>query len=283
MKNCKALVSILSASAILYAADSCSAGGESAPYKSYATEEEISLRSSAVPLVPVLENSSGEYCFRLQYPSGTENGGIRLEDFNSDPDFKNKYFLKYTDINGTDYIRFSLDASDNGKTQNGSSVRVELAQNQTWALQGNHSFSYSFYGTCTDVSQTRFTVGQFLASALPDSTGGRRIDRPLCRIEIDGGEIIAYVRNYYEANQADGDTVKIHLGIWKPAKETIIKLQLEDKKLTIFRDGEEKGKHTFSDKVSTESRNYFKAGIYYQNKNSPKIFTEIFMRNLKVE
>lgn len=52
--------------------------------------------------------------------------------------------------------------------------------------------------------------------------------------------------------------------------------------MNLYRDNELKGTHTFPDEVSGELKNWFKTGIYYQNKDSPKIFSEIFMRDLKV-
>ena len=261
-----------------------SSNGETPPYvMPYATPEELAKRQSPVPLLP--PDSSGNIVFNLQYPSGTKDGGMITSALDKNSDFKNKYFSKYTDKNNTDWIRISLDASDQGKSPNGSSVRVELAQKTSWAFKGTHSFTYTFFGNCSNVSEAKFTVGQFLARKLPNSNGSAT-DRPLCRIEVEQGKIVAKIRNYYEADKVDkinGDPIKIELGKWIPSKETTIKIQTEDKKLTIFRDGEKKGSTTFTEKVRSDERNYFKAGIYYQNKDSPQIFTEIFLKNLKIE
>ena len=280
--NAKLFLKIIALNAVL--AGCASSSGEYSPYvMPYATSEELEKRQSPVPLIPA--DSSGNIDFNLQYPSGTKDGGMITASLVQNSNFKNKYFSKYTDKNNTDWIRISLDASDQGKSPNGSSVRVELAQKTKWALKGTHSFTYTFFGNCSNASEAKFTVGQFLASKLPNANG-KATDRPLCRIEAEQGKIVAKIRNYYEADKVDeinGDPIKIELGAWIPSKETTIKIQTEDKKLTIFRDGEKKESITFSEKVLSDERNYFKAGIYYQHKDSPQIFTEIFLKNLKIE
>lgn len=257
---------------------------EHSPFSmSYATPDELEKRQSPVPLIP--GDSSGNIDFKLQYPSGIKDDGMITSYLDKNSSFKNKYFSKYTDTNNTEWIRISLDASDQGKSPNGSSVRVELAQISRWALQGTHSFTYTFFGNCSNVSEAKFTVGQFLASKLPN-TNGKPTDRPLCRIEAEQGKIVAKIRNYYEADKVDkinGDPIKIELGKWIPSQETTIKIQTEEKKLSIFRDGEKKGSISFTEKVCSDERNYFKAGIYYQNKDSTQIFTEIFLKNLIIE
>lgn len=123
-----------------------SSNGETPPYvMPYATPEELAKRQSPVPLLP--PDSSGNIVFNLQYPSGTKDGGMITSALDKNSDFKNKYFSKYTDKNNTDWIRISLDASDQGKSQNGSSVRVELAQKTNWAFKDTHSFTYTFLET----------------------------------------------------------------------------------------------------------------------------------------
>ena len=97
-----------------------SSNGETPPYvMPYATPEELAKRQSPVPLLP--PDSSGNIVFNLQYPSGTKDGGMITSALDKNSDFKNKYFSKYTDKNNTDWIRISLDASDQGKSPNGSS------------------------------------------------------------------------------------------------------------------------------------------------------------------
>lgn len=255
---------------------SCSSGSPGEPYKMpYASQEELASRTSPCNLIP--DRSS----WILQYPSGEKDKGILTASMGTD--FKNRYFSKYTAADGQEYIRFSLDGSDQGKTTNGSSVRVELAQtgNSKWALSGEHCLEYSFWGTTTDISIAKITVGQFLASRLPDPKENKPTDRPLCRIEINRGELYAVVRNYYEKDAVDdskGDPIKFDLGSWEPSKKTTIRIETSDKKITIYRDGKNKGSTTFTEKVYSDARNYFKAGLYYGNKESPQLFSELYIQ-----
>ena len=67
-----------------------------------------------------------------------------------------------------------------------------------------------------------------------------------------------------------------------------VRAQLEElykmkKILKIYRNSEQKAQHQFPETVNQNLTNYFKAGIYYQNKNSPKIFTELYLKNLTTE
>ena len=52
--------------------------------------------------------------------------------------------------------------------------------------------------------------------------------------------------------------------------------------MKLYRGGKEYATHIFHEKVESGYKNYYKAGIYYQNKDSPKIFSEVFIRDLKV-
>ena len=193
-------------------------------------------------------------------------------------DFKSNYFSLYENDAGTKYMRFSLDASDKGKSQNGSSVRAELRNLQEWTLSDKASLSYTFYLTSTDFSTARFTVGQFLQHCTQK-------DSPLCRIELENGKITAKVINYESdgRTKSDGKTHKYSLGTISQGEEVSIKIEVDNKVLKLYRDAVLKATHEFSDSVSSDLKNYFKAGIYYQNTDSPKIFSEIFMRNLKTE
>ncbi len=212
--------------------------------------------------------------WRLQYPSGTVEGGMLHADITQD--FKSKYFSLYQDENGSEYLRFSLDASDQGKSKNGSSVRVELRNYSEWLLTQKASLSYSFYFTSTDFANARFTVGQFLMHCTEK-------DSPLCRIEVENGKITAVVVNYESDGKTKADSYRYDLGDIQQNQEVAIKIAVENKVLSLHRDGQLLITHVFPDGVSNTLKNYFKAGIYYQNRDSPKIFSEVFIRNLKVE
>ena len=58
--------------------------------------------------------------------------------------FKNKYFSLYKNAEGREYIRFSLDASDKGKSKNGSSVRAEMRHLKEWNMTTKNILSYTF-------------------------------------------------------------------------------------------------------------------------------------------
>ncbi len=212
----------------------------------------------------------------LQYPSGTTEKGMLTASITQD--FKSKYFSLYENESGTKYMRFSLDASDKGKSKNGSSVRAELRNLQEWKLSDSASLSYTFYLTSTDFKNAKFTVGQFLQHCTQK-------DSPLCRIELENGKITAKVTNYESdgVTKADGKTHSYDLGTVSQFQEVSIRIQVENKVLSLYRDGIIQATHIFSDAVSSKLKNYFKAGIYYQNKDSPKIFSEIFIRDLNFE
>lgn len=235
----------------------------------YCTQEELNLRESPYRLF------SNPNLWSLQYPSGTVNGGMKTTPITED--YKSKYFSLYKNENGNEYLRFSLDASDQGKSTNGSSVRAELSSTKSWTLTGKNALSYKFYLTSTDFSQARFTVGQFLQRC--DSK-----DSPLCRIELENGSITAKVINYEKdgTTKADGTTHNYDMGTIRQNQEVSIKIALDAKTMTLWRDSKIMATHTFHQNVRSDYNNYFKAGIYYQNKDSPKIFSEIFMRDLEV-
>ena len=139
--------------------------------------------------------------------------------------------------------------------------------------------SYTFYVTSTDLTAAKFTVGQFLQHC-------DEKDSPLCRIELENGAITAKVKNYQKDGKTtpDGDiTHKYELGTIKQGQEVSITIEQNQKTLKLYRDGQLKATHTFASTVETQYKNYFKAGIYYQNKDSPKIFSEVFMRNLSAQ
>ncbi len=236
----------------------------------YCNEEELSTRQSPCYL---LENS-GDWL--IQFPSGSEGKGMISQRLT--PTYKSKYFSAYESPDSKKYIRFSLDASDKGKSKNGSSVRVELRHTKEWPLSDKKSLSYTFFVTSTDLEKAKFTVGQFLQHC-------SKKDSPLCRIELENGKIIAVVVNY----QSDGKTKadekghRYDLGRIQEKQEVSIKITIDNKILTLYRDGEKMAEHIFHKKVSSSLKNYFKLGIYYQNKDSPKIFSQVFVRDLKVE
>lgn len=236
---------------------------------SYCSESELAERKSAFS---ILENPDS---WKLQYPSGTDEGGMLQAEITED--FKLKYFSLFESENGKKYLRFSLDASDKGKSKNGSSVRAELRSIDEWTMSGRNELSYSFYLTSTNLATAKFTVGQFLQHCSEK-------DSPLCRIELENGKITAKVTNYEPdgITKSDGKTHQYELGGISQFEEVSIKIALDGKTMNLFRDDELKATHTFSGEVSSKNKNYFKAGIYYQNKDSPEIFTEVFMRNLKV-
>ncbi|MBQ9909659.1 MAG: polysaccharide lyase family 7 protein [Treponema sp.] len=268
----KKFLTIISTLLFLFACSNQSSSAEVANKieTSYCSNEELSARKSATPL---LENISS---WLFQYPSGTTEGGMLSSPVTQD--FKSKYFSIYENESGTKYMRFSLDASDKGKSKNGSSVRAELRNLQEWTLSDSASLSYTFYLTSTDFKKAKFTVGQFLQHCT-------KKDSPLCRIELENGKITAKVTNYKSdgVTKADGKTHSYDLGTISQFQEVSIKIQVENKVLSLYRDDTLKATHTFADSVSSKLKNYFKAGIYYQNKDSPKIFSEIFMRDLNVE
>ncbi len=236
----------------------------------YCTKAELKERKSAVPL---LENALD---WELQYPSGSANEGMLKASLSKN--FKSKYLSLFEDAAGTQYIRFSLAADDEGKSPNGSSVRAELRNHNDWTLSDTAELSYTFFITSTDFTNARFTVGQFLQHCA-------KKDSPLCRIEVEDGTITAKVANYQEdgITKADSITHNYPLGTFAQKEEVSIRLCVKNKTLSIFRGGELKATHTFADSVSGTRGNYFKAGIYYQNRDSPHIFSEVFLRNLKTK
>lgn len=193
--------------------------------------------------------------------------------------FKNKYFSLYKNAEGREYIRFSLDASDKGKSKNGSSVRAEVRHLKEWNMTTKNILSYTFYVTSTDFARAKFTVGQFLQQCdLKDS--------PLCRIELENGTITAKVRNYMKDGKTTSDNNKTHkyaMGNIKQGQEVSITIEQDKKTLRLYRDGKIMATHIFDSAVESEYENYFKVGAYYQNKDSPKIFSEVFVRNLSVQ
>lgn len=259
--------------ALIFCFFSCVSGSENFEkndiQNSYCSNEELSRRESAFLL---FDDASR---WRFQYPSGTENGGMLQSDIYEN--FKSKYFSLFTAENGNQYMRFSLNAADKGKSKNGSSVRAELRNLDEWNFLQRAELSYSFYLNSTELSRAKFTVGQFLQHC-------EKKDSPLCRIEIENGKITAKIVNYEEdgIKKSDGKTHSYDLGNLAQNQEISIKISIDGKNMKIFRENELKAEHIFSEKVSAKRKNYFKAGIYYQNKDSPNIFTEIFMRNLKV-
>jgi len=238
------------------------------PARAYCSPEDLASRQSVYPLL----EKPAQWIF--QYPSGSEKGGMLSSDIGKN--YKSKYLSLYEKEDGSQYMRFSLDASDKGKSKNGSSVRAELRHKKEWKLKGKNSLSYSFYLTSTDFAAARFTVGQFLMHC-------SKKDSPLCRIELEDGRITAKVCNYSSdgVSKPDGKTWKYDLGSISQGQEVKIKIALDGKDMQLYRDDSLKGSHSFSDNVSNSLSCYFKAGIYYQNKDSPKIFSEIFMRNLE--
>jgi len=237
----------------------------------YCSDEELDRRESPCRLF----TSPADW--QLQYPSGTEEGGM-LWNVLSDG-FKNKYFSLYKNTEGREYIRFSLDASDKGKSKNGSSVRAEVRHLKEWNMTTTNILSYTFYVTSTDFARAKFTVGQFLQQCdLKDS--------PLCRIELENGTITAKVRNYMKDGKTTSDNNKTHkyaMGGIKQGQEVSITIEQDKKTLRLYRDGKIMATHTFDAAVESEYENYFKVGAYYQNKDSPKIFSEVFVRNLSLQ
>lgn len=237
---------------------------------SYCSQKELSLRESGYYFFA----SPDEW--RLQYPSGSEEGGM-LDDWIK-ADFKNKYLSIYINADGERFLRFSLDASDKGKSKNGSSVRAELRHNIEWTLADEKSMEYTFYMTSTDFSSAKFTVGQFLQHCdLKDS--------PLCRIELENGGIKAVVTNYEKdgKTKADGKSHRYDLGSIAQFQKVKIKISVSNNVLRLYRDGVLYASHNFHRNVRNDYKNYFKLGIYYQNTDSPKIFSEVFVTSLKVQ
>lgn len=237
--------------------------------RQYCSEEELSQRKSGSS---ALENYGD---WDLQYPSGTEKGGMISKLISTD--LKNKYFSLYESPDGGKYMRFSLDASDKGKSANGSSVRSELRHRKEWTLADKTSLEYTFYLTSTDFSTAKFTVGQFLQHC-------DEKDSPLCRIEVENGQITAQVTDYEKdgLTKATNKTQKYPLGSVTQKEEVTIKIAVDNKVMKLYRGGKEYATHIFHEKVESGYKNYYKAGIYYQNKDSPKIFSEVFIRDLKV-
>lgn len=236
--------------------------------REYCTEKELATREFPYAML------SDPDTWNLQYPSGSVEGGMKTTFLTED--FKSKYFSGYKNEDGIEYLRFSLDASDQGKSTNGSSVRAELSNSHYWTLQDKTSLSYSFYLTSTNFSLAKFTVGQFLQHCTEKHS-------PLCRIEIENGNIIAVVNNYLpDGRNKPDNTHKYSMGSINQYQEVSIKIEIDNGTMNLYRDNELRGTHVFHEDVSRDFTNYYKAGIYYQNKDSPKIFSEIFMRNLEV-
>ena len=78
-------------------------------------------------------------------------------------------------------------------------------------------------------------------------------------------------------------THKYAMGSIKQGQEVSITIEQDKKTLRLYRDGKIMATHTFDAAVESEYENYFKVGAYYQNKDSPKIFSEVFVRNLSVQ
>lgn len=235
----------------------------------YCSAEELAQRKSGCYALENFED------WALQYPSGSEEGGML--NVTLAKNLKNKYFSLYESPDGKKYMRFSLDASDKGKSANGSSVRSELRHSNEWTLADKTSLEYIFFLTSTDFSTARFTVGQFLQHC-------DKKDSPLCRIEVENGQITAKVTDYEKdgVTKATGKTFSYSLGPIAQKQEVTIKIAVDNKAMRLYRDGKEYARHTFDSKVESGYKNYYKAGIYYQNKDSPKIFSEVFIRDVKV-
>ena len=237
--------------------------------RQYCSAEELAQRKSGCSALGKFEQ------WRFQYPSGSEEKG--MIDTALTETFKNKYFSLYERPDGKKYMRFSLDASDKGKSTNGSSVRSELRHLNEWTLADKTSLEYTFYLTSTDFSTAKFTVGQFLQHC-------EKKDSQLCRIEVEDGQITAKVIDYEKdgITKATGKTFSYSLGSIAQKQEVTIKIAVDTKVMRLYRDGKEYARHTFDEKVESGYKNYYKAGIYYQNKDSPKIFSEVFIRDVKV-
>ena len=184
---------------------------------SYCTEEELARRKSPYSLFTEPDQ------WKLQYPSGSKEEGMKTSPITEN--FKSKYFSLYKNEKGAEYIRFSLDASDLGKSPNGSSVRTELRHKKEWTLNDKATLSYTFYFTTTDFTDAKFTAGQFLMHCTTK-------DSPLCRIEIENGIITAVVNNYQSdgITKADSQTHRYNLGTVKQNQEVTIKIEINKKK-----------------------------------------------------
>ncbi|MCR5349771.1 MAG: polysaccharide lyase family 7 protein [Acholeplasmatales bacterium] len=234
----------------------------------------------------------------IQYPSGTDEGGMLLSDLSAD--FANKYFSREND-----YLKFSLNAQDKGKSPNGSSVRSELHSiGTTYYFSGNdeisninHSgnsaeFKYTFKINSTQLDIAKFTVGQFEMYSGYDYVDNKRVpDKPLIMISVVMGELIAYIK-YYNRSYVDGhyeqlgDTNKISLGTVENMKDISIRIVLNDRKIDIYRDGVHKVDLSFKDNQDSMYGVYFKLGIYYQTKQDDErieyLFTDVYVKDVSL-
>lgn len=235
----------------------------------------------------------------IQYPSGTDEGGMISSSLT--PDFANKYFSR-----DNDYLRFSLNAQDKGKSANGSSVRSELHSdvekyyfsgedklNNVSHTGNSAEFEYTFKVNSTQLDMAKFTVGQFIMYSGYDYADGKSIpDKPLIMMEIVKGELIAYIK-YYNRSYVTGhfeqlaSTDKISLGYVENMKDVSIKILLNDRKISIYRDGIQKADIAFKDNQDTMYGVYFKLGIYYQthqdDENIKYLFTDVYVKDVSLK
>lgn len=111
-------------------------------------------------------------------------------------------------------------------------------------------------------------------------------------MEIVKGELIAYIKYYnrsYETGHFEqlASTDKISLSYVENMKDVSIKILLNDRKISIYRDGIQKADIAFKDNQDTMYGVYFKLGIYYQthqdDENIKYLFTDVYVKDVSLK
>lgn len=258
-------------------------------------DEYLGYATTTYPIGNDILNNNQWY---IQYPSGTDEGGMKQSSINEN--FANKYFSR-----ADDYLRFSLDAQDKGKSPNGSSVRSELRSqvtkyyfsgvdkvNNTTHVGNKADFRYTFKVNCTQPDIARFTVGQFEMFSGYDNVSQANVpDKPLIMIMFQGGELFAaikyYTRSYengYYEQLAPQDTIS--LGYVEKMEDISIRIVLDDRKVDIYRDGKHMIDTSFKSDQDSAYGVYFKLGLYYQTKQTDEridyLFTDVYVKDVSL-
>lgn len=222
----------------------------------------------------------------FQYPSGNElNGMLSARPF---PSFKNKYLSR-----DSDYLKFSLDATDKGISNEGSNVRSELHSiKRRYYFNSSAEFSYTFKVDCTQPDIACYTVGQImLGSDTDEETGVLVREKPILMIEIVKQRLIAYVK-YYTISEDNTRYVQIDttkefdLGVMQAMTDVAIRIILSGKKLDIYRDTNHLVDTEYLSVQSGPHGCIFKLGLYYQTKATDKqityLFTNVYIKNISL-
>ena len=253
---------------------------------------------------PVSEQLLNPNQWYLQYPSGLlADGSSYMCGSPIGNQFANKYFSAQDD-----WVKFSLDAQDRGKSANGSSVRSELHSTDIpYYLSGQDKitgeihkgdsaeFSYTFKVNCTQLDIATFTVGQVMFYGGYDHANNKQIpDKPVIMIMCKEGELIFafkyYSRSYTTGefnkfpNEQNMNHIEIPLGKITNLMEVSIKVILNDRDITLYRDNELMVSTSFLPQQDSMDGMYFKLGLYYQTKETDErikyLFTDVYIKDI---